>query len=84
MFTDEAKKQTEVAKLVADLRSAKVELLSAQCAVDRLRIQYPIPDIISFGERQTLERALASAHAVSRFFSEIESYLKQQENGNQK
>jgi hypothetical protein len=81
MFTDEAKKQTKVAKLVADLRSAKVELLSAQCAVDRLRIHYPIRDIISFGERQTLERALASAHAVSRFCSEIESHLKQQENG---
>jgi hypothetical protein len=77
MFTDEPKKQTEVAKLVADLRSAKVELLSAQCAVDRLRIQYPIPDIISFGERPTLERALASAQAVSRFFGEIESQLRQ-------
>jgi hypothetical protein len=84
MFTDETKKQTQVAKLVADLRSAKVELLSAQCAVDRLRIHYPISDIISFGERQTLERALASARAVSRFFSEIESHLKQPENGNQK
>jgi hypothetical protein len=84
MFTDESKKQTKVAKLVADLRSAKVELLSAQCAVDRLRIQYPIPDIISFGERQTLERALASARAVSRFFNEIESHLKRKENGKEK
>jgi hypothetical protein len=84
MFTDEAKKQTKVAKLVADLRSAKVELLSAQCAVDRLRIHYPISDIISFGERQTLERALVSARAVSRFFNEIESHFKQRENGKEK
>ncbi len=80
MFTDEVKKPTEVAKLIADLRSAKVELLSAQCAVDRLRLQYPISDIVSFGERQTLERALASVRALSRFFSELESQLKPQEN----
>jgi hypothetical protein len=80
MFADEVKKPTEVAKLVADLRSAKVELLSAQCAVDRLRLQYPISDIVSYGDRHTLERALASVHALSRFFSEIESQLKPQEN----
>jgi len=79
MFTDEVKKPAEIAKLIADLRRAKVELLSAQCAVDRLRIQYSIPDIVSFGERQALERALASARALNRFFSEIESQLKLQE-----
>jgi hypothetical protein len=80
MFADEVKKPTEVAKLIADLRSAKVELLSAQCAVDRLRLQYPISDIVSYGERQTLERAIASVRALSRFFGEIESHLKPQEN----
>jgi hypothetical protein len=57
MFADEVKKPTELAKLVADVRSAKVELLSAQCAVDRLRLQYSISDIVSYAERQTLERA---------------------------
>jgi hypothetical protein len=80
MLADEVKKPTEVAKLIADLRSAKVELLSAQCAVDRLRLQYPISDIVSYGERQTLERAIASVRALSRFFGEIESQLKPQEN----
>ena len=80
MFADEVKKPTEVAKLISDLRNAKVELLSAQCAVDRLRLQYPISDIVSYGERQTLERALASVRALSRFFGEIESLIKPQEN----
>jgi hypothetical protein len=80
MFADEVKKPIEVARLIADLRTAKVELLSAQCAVDRLRLQYSISDIVSFGERQTLEPALGSTRALSRFFSEIESQLKLQEN----
>ena len=79
MFNDDVKRRAEVAKLMADLRNAKVELLSAQCAVDRLRIQYPIPYIVLFGERQTLERALALARALSGFFGEIESQLKLQE-----
>lgn len=79
MFTDEQKKPAEIAKLTADLRKAKVELLSAQCAVDRLRLQYPIPYIVSFGDPQALEQALASARAVSRFFDAIEAQLKRQE-----
>jgi hypothetical protein len=79
MLNDDVKRRAELAKLMADLRNAKVELLSAQCAVDRLRIQYPISYIVSFGERQTLERALASVRAVSGFFGEIESQLKLQE-----
>jgi hypothetical protein len=76
MLSDGVKKRAEVARLIADLRSAKVELLSAQCAVDRIRLQYSIEDIASFGERQTLKRAIASAHALSRFFSQIEEQLK--------
>jgi hypothetical protein len=79
MFNDELKRPAKVARLMADLHNAKVELLSAQCAVDRLRIHYPIPYIVSFGERRTLERALASARALSGFFGEIESQLKVQE-----
>jgi hypothetical protein len=79
MSNDDVKKTADVARLIADLRNAKVELLSAECAVDRLRIQYPIPYIVSFGERRTLERALASARALSSFFGKIESQLKLQE-----
>ena len=79
MLSDAAKKQAAVARLDADLRSAKVELLSAQCAADRIRLQYSVKDIVSFGERQTLKRAIASVDALSRFFSQIEAQLKQEE-----
>jgi hypothetical protein len=79
MFSDAVKRQTEVARLIADLQSAKVELLSAQCAADRIRLQYSVEDIVSFGERQTLKRAIASVEALSRFFSQIEAQLKVEE-----
>jgi hypothetical protein len=73
MVTDGAHKRSDVARLMSEIRAAKVELLSAQCAVDRLRLQYSLRDIVAFGERQTLEGAIASARALHRFFSEIEA-----------
>lgn len=79
MSTDEVSRQAAVARLISDLRAAKVELLSAQCATDRLRLQYSLKDIVSFGEPHTLRGAIASAGAVCRFFSSIEAQLKQLE-----
>ena len=82
MFSDAVERQDHLARLIADLRTAKVELLSAQCAADRLRLRYSPQDIVSFGERQTLERVLASVHALSRYFSQIEAQLQQDKERN--
>jgi len=69
------KKQIDTARLNAELASAKVELLSAQCSVDRIRLQYSPQDIAASADRQSLKRAIASAEALHRFFSQIESHL---------
>jgi hypothetical protein len=69
-------KNVDVARLKADLAAAAVELLSAHCAADRLRLQYSPQDIVSFGERSALKRAISSAEALYRFFSEIETHIK--------
>lgn len=73
------KKPIDMPRLMADLSAAKVELLSAQCATDRVRLQYSPQDIVAFGERQTLKRAIASAEALYRFFSEIQAQLQSRE-----
>ena len=73
------KKQIDVTRLMADLTAAKVELLSAQCAADRIRLQYSSQDIAALGEPQTLKRLIASADALYRFFSQIEAQIKQKE-----
>jgi hypothetical protein len=78
-LNEETSKQTEVARLIADLRNAKVELLSAQCAADRLRLHYSVADIVSFGERQALKGAIASAGALCRFFASVEKQMQQAE-----
>jgi hypothetical protein len=79
MLNDTPSKPAGVGRLISDLRAAKVELLSAQCAADRLRLQYSVADIVSFGEPQTLQGAIASASALCRFFASIQDQMKQAE-----
>jgi hypothetical protein len=76
LSTEEAKKRAQIARLMSDLRSAKLELLSAQSAAERLCFQYSVQDIVVFGERQTLKGAIASADAICRFFASVEAELK--------
>jgi len=73
------RRQINVARLKADVDAAGVELLSAQCAADRVRLQYSPQDIVALGEPQTLKRAIASVQALHRFFSQIEAQIKHQE-----
>jgi hypothetical protein len=76
---DEPVKPAGVGRLITDLRTAKLELLSAQSATDRLRLQYSVADIVSFGEPRTLKGAIASAGALCRFFASVEEQMKQAE-----
>jgi hypothetical protein len=77
-----ANKQIDIARLKADLAAADVELLSAHCAMDRIRLQYSPQDVAAFGERRSLQRSIASAQAVHRFFSQIEAQIGRQEDAN--
>jgi len=79
MLNDESGKRAGIARLISDLRAAKVELLSAQSATDRLRLQYSVADIVSFGERRALKGAIASAGALCRFFTSIDEQMKKDE-----
>lgn len=74
-----SKNRIDVSRLKADLSAAAVELLSAHCAADRVRLQYSLHDIVSFGERNALKRAIASAEALCQFFSQIDAHLKNRE-----
>lgn len=76
------KKQTDIARLKADLAAASVELLSAHCATDRVRLQYSPQDIVAHGERRTLQRAIASAEAVHSFFSQVQAQINHEEGAN--
>ena len=76
------KKQIDIARLKADLAAASVELLSAHCAADRVRLQYSTQDVVTFGGRRALRRAIASAEALHSFFSQIEAQINHEEGTN--
>jgi hypothetical protein len=67
----DSKKQIDVARLKADVAAAGVEILSAHCAADRVRLQYAPEYIVAFGERSTLKKAITSSHALYGFFALI-------------
>ena len=73
-----SKNPIDIARLKADLAAARVELLSAHCAADRIRLHYSLEDIVHFGERNELKKASASAGALCRFYSQLEAQFQRQ------
>lgn len=76
------RKQIDVNRLRADVSAAAVELLSAHCATDRIRLQYSPQEIATYGEHQALKRAIASAEVLHRFFSQIGAHIRHEEDSN--
>jgi hypothetical protein len=74
------KKQPDVPRLMAELTALKVELLSAQCAMDRVRLQYSPQDIVMFGDRQALKRVIASAEALQKYCSQLQTQIEYRDN----
>ena len=69
-------KQIDVLRLKADLEAATVELLSAHCATDRVRLQYSPRDLVAHGERAALKKAVSFAAALHDFFSQVNDHIK--------
>ena len=60
-----------IIQMNAELRSAQLEILSAQCATDRLRLRFSAADIARHAQRDVLRKALSSATALHRYYSDI-------------
>jgi hypothetical protein len=55
----------------AELRHAQLDLLTAECATDRLRLRFSPEDVASYGQRDVLRKALASASALHDYYGAI-------------
>jgi hypothetical protein len=75
-----ANKKVDPVRLLADLNAAKVELLSAQCATDRVRLQYSPQDIVTVAGPHVLKPMIASAESLHGFFSQIAAQVNQNKN----
>ncbi|MGD0212261.1 MAG: hypothetical protein ABSB87_03440 [Terriglobales bacterium] len=60
-----------IMQMNAQLRNAQLELLSAVCAKDRLRMRFSAEDIARYAERDVLRKAVASATALKDYYTSI-------------
>jgi hypothetical protein len=75
MFSSRDAERRFDAKLDGDLRDAYVELLSAQCAVDRMKTRYTAEEVASKGSQFMVSRSIAAANAICEYFSSLEKLL---------
>ncbi|HTR26508.1 MAG TPA: hypothetical protein VMI10_21230 [Terriglobales bacterium] len=68
---DQTGDQAVPAQLNAELRHAQLEMLSAQCATDRLRLRYSADDLARHGQSEILRKAWSSAHALFEYFDAV-------------
>jgi hypothetical protein len=73
------KKHPDVPRLMAELTTLKVELLSAQCAMDRVRLQYSPQDVVKYADGQALKRVIASAEALHNYCFQLQVQMEYQD-----
>lgn len=72
MFSwDKTGDRLAIVQMNAELRHAQLELLSAQCATDRLRLRFSTEDIACHAQRDVLRKALSSATALHTYYNDI-------------
>ena len=75
---DHADRRIETFKLDGDLRDAYVELLSAQCAVERLKMRYSASEMATSGSKFMVARSISAAGVICEYFSSIQKSLQPQ------
>ena len=59
----------------SELRHAQLELLSAHCASDQLRLRFSAEDLARFGQRDVLRKSVQAANALSEYYTSIEQKI---------
>jgi hypothetical protein len=67
----ESDDRVAIVKMNAELQHAQLELLSAECATNRLRLRFSPENLARHGERDLLRKAVASATALKDYYSYI-------------
>ena len=67
--------RTSVLQLNSELENAHLELLSAHCAVHRLRLHYSPEELARFGRREVLRKSAQAATALRDFYAVLESKI---------
>ena len=69
---DDPKDRVAIVQMNSELRHAELELLSAQCATDRLRLRFSPLEITRYAERKILAKAVEIAGSLHHYYSSLD------------
>jgi hypothetical protein len=69
------KDRVAIVQMNAELRHAQLELLSAQCATQQLRLRFSAEDLAHYAQRDLLRKALDAASALHEYYSSIKKLI---------
>jgi len=72
---DESGDRIAIARMNTELRQAQLEILSAQCATDRLRLRYSAEDVARHAQRDVLRKAWSSANALFEYYNSVVKHV---------
>jgi len=64
-----------IVQMNSELRHARLELLSAECATHQLRLRFSTEDLARYAERDLLREAIHSAACLNNFYASIERQI---------
>ena len=68
-----------IAQMNSELQHAQLELLSAHCATQQLRLRFSSDDLARFGRRDILRKSVEAAASLNEYYSSIEKKIPQVE-----
>lgn len=72
---DEPGDRVAIAQMNSELRHAQLDLLSAQCATDRLRLRFSVEDLARYGERDVLRKTIGTAVALHEYYLSLQNEM---------
>jgi hypothetical protein len=80
MFSwDKPGDRVAIAQMNSELQHAQLELLSASCATQQLRLRFSSDDLARFGRRDILRKSVQAAASLNEYYSSLEKKLPQAE-----
>ncbi len=80
MFSwDNPDDRVAIVQMNAELQHAQLELLSASCATQQLRLRFSSDDLARFGRRDTLRKSAQAAASLDEYYSSLEKKVPQAE-----
>jgi hypothetical protein len=78
-FTENQEDRISIVQMNSELRYAELELLSAHCATDKLRLRFSTETVARHGRRDVLRKSIETASALSEYYSSIEKQIPAEE-----